>query len=109
VYVIVDQGSYNIDGMLDVDVVSNICWEWKSIIRHPKSGLNCRIISYFGVSADSHGTVESIYDCSKTNVTVVSDRNVSVDCSIWSDGNWFREGKVVILNDEDVSMAIDGL
>jgi hypothetical protein len=25
VYVIVDQGSYNIDGMLDVDVVSNIC------------------------------------------------------------------------------------
>lgn len=39
----------------------------------------------------------------------MSDRNVSVDCSIWGDSDWFREGKIVILNDEDISMTIDRL
>ena len=107
--IIVDDRVGDVARVLNVDIVSNGGGQRERIIRHPECWLYCRVISDFGVGTHSNRVVQTINHCSKSNVTILREENVSKDGSVRGDMRGFWYGKGVLLDVKNVSVAIDWL
>ena len=107
--VVVYYGVIDITRMLNVDVVSNGGGEGEGLIWNPKGWLDGWIITNFGISAYPHWIIKSIYNCSKANVAILSDKDIAVNSSIRGDVYAIRESESIWLYVEDIPVSIDGL
>jgi len=71
--------------------------------------LDSCVVSDFGVGAHSDGVVETIDDCSETDVSVLGEGDVAINCSIGCDLSGAGDGETVVFDVEYISMAIDWL
>lgn len=84
VSIVVDDGVGDVARVLYVDVVTYGRAEREGLIRYPESGLDCGIVTDFGIGSDADGVVESINDCAETYVGILGKSNIAVNGGIGS-------------------------